>query len=216
MKIAKFYSYFRSSTAYRLRIALHYKGVTPQETVFVNLKEGEQHGQAYRTVNPAGAVPAFELEDGTVLTQSLAMLEWLEDHFPTPPLLPQDPTEKAQVRAAAQAIGCDIHPLNNLRVLKYLMQELGQGEDEKTAWIHHWVHRGFASLEEKIAKTAGECCFGDAPGLADICLIPQIYNAERFGVELGAYPTLMKINAHCLSLPYFEAAKPENQPDCNI
>lgn len=188
----------------------------PQETVFVNLKVGEQHSDDYRAVNPAGAVPAFELEDGSILTQSLAMLEWLEEVQPEPPLLPKNAAQRAQIRAFAQVIGCDIHPINNLRVLKYITGELGADEAAKTEWIHHWVHRGFEPLEKITKHSSGNFCFGDEVSMADICLIPQIYNAERFGVDLTSYPTLMKINEHCKELDYFRKAAPENQPDCNV
>lgn len=214
MAIKTFYSYFRSSTAYRIRIALNFKGITPQETQYINLKDGQQHSQEYRRINPAGAVPAFVLEDGTVLTQSLAMLEWLEETHPKPALLPKEPLARAQVRAFAQGIGCDIHPVNNLRVLQYLTDEMHISEDAKLKWMHQWMHRGFSVLEKQLKKSAETYCFGNQVTMADVCLIPQVYNAERFGVDLSAYPTLRQVNERCLAVEAFAQAQPERQPDC--
>jgi len=211
--IKTFYSYFRSSTAYRLRIALNLKGVTPGETKFVNLLKGEQRGAEYLKVNPMGAVPAFVLDDGTVLTQSLAMLEWLDESYPEPALLPEDPLLKAQARAFAQIIGCDIHPVNNLRILKYITGVLHATEGTKKDWIHHWIHQGFAPLEQLLEGRKTPFCFGAAPGLAEICLVPQWYNAERFGVDVSRYKQLGDIVEKCRALPSFDNAKPETQPD---
>lgn len=216
MKIKTFYTYFRSSTAYRIRIALNLKGITPQETIAVNLREGQQHSEEYRKINPSRAVPVLVLEDGTVLTQSLAMLEWLEEAYPKIPLLPKNPLERAKVRAFAQAISCDIHPINNQRVLHYLMGQLGVDEPTRKLWIHHWIHLAFTTLEQQVAALNSPFCFGDKPTLADICLVPQWYNAERYGVNLAEYPTLQRITAHCLTLPAFDAARPEVQPDCDL
>lgn len=216
MKIQTFYTYFRSSTSYRLRIALNLKGVVPQQAVAINLREGQQHSEEYRAINPSRAVPVFVLEDGTVLTQSLAMLEWLEEAYPAPALLPANRESRAKVRAFAQAITSDIHPVNNQRVLHYLMGQLGVDEPTRKLWIHHWIHATFGALEQQMAARQGPFCFGDTPTLADICLVPQWYNAERFGVTLTGYPHLAHIVAHCLAHPAFDAARPENQPDCDL
>ncbi len=215
-KIAKFYSYFRSSTAYRLRIALNLKEAMPAETVFVNLKEGEQHGDAYRAVNPASAVPAFELADGTVITQSMAMLEWLEEQHPQNSILHNDATIRAKIRAFANVISSEMHPLNNLRVLKYLAADLELEDSQKTRWMHHWMHKGFILCESMVEASDSRYSFGDHPTLADICLIPQIYNALRFKVDMGDYPRLMEIYGNALEHPAFDAAKPENQPDSTL
>ncbi len=212
--IAKFYSYFRSSTAYRLRIALNLKNVTPKETVFVNLLKGEQHGEAYKAVNPASAVPAFELEDGTVLTQSTAMLEWLEENYPDTPLLPDDSVLRAKVRAFANVISSEMHPINNLRILKYLVGELSLEDSQKLQWMHHWMHKGFAVCETMLEGQKGDFCFGNTPTHADICLVPQIYNALRFKVDMSAYPRFMAVYGYALKHPAFAAAQPEKQPDC--
>ncbi|MDG1286601.1 MAG: maleylacetoacetate isomerase [Rickettsiales bacterium] len=212
--IKKFYSYFRSSTAYRLRIALNLKNIVPQETVFVNLLKGEQHGDAYKAVNPAGAVPAFELEDGTILTQSAAMLEWLEENYPDTPLLFADYVLRAKVRAFANVISSEMHPINNLRVLKYLVGELSLEDSQKMQWMHHWMHKGFLVCEGMLEGQSGEFCFGNTPSHADICLVPQIYNALRFKVDMSAYPRLMAVYEYALQHLAFDAAAPEKQPDC--
>lgn len=214
MKILRFYSYFRSSTAYRLRIALQLKQLTPQETVYINLKEGEQHSAKYREVNPAAAVPAFELQNGNTLTQSIAMLEWLEENFPNPAILPKDSDEKAKIRAFSQVIASDMHPVNNLRVLQYLTNELGHSPAIRQEWMHHWMHKGFAVCEKMLREENSDFCYGDRPLMADICLIPQIYNALRFELDMSAYPKLMKIYHHACQHPAFKQAAPENQPDC--
>jgi maleylacetoacetate isomerase len=213
--IQTFYSYFRSSTAYRLRIALNLKGVKPEFTRFIHLRKGEQKLPEYLAVNPMGAVPAFVLSDGTILTQSLAMLEWLEETYPSPALLPTDALLRARVRAFALTIATDMHPLNNLRVLEYLKTSLHQPQSEVTQWIHHWTQTAFTALEAQISATT-PFCFGESPSLADICLVPQWYNAERFDVPLHSYPRLAQIVAHCRSLPAFADAAPEAQPDCDI
>ncbi|MEQ9463862.1 MAG: maleylacetoacetate isomerase [Haliea sp.] len=202
----KLYDYFRSSAAFRLRIALNLKGLA-YESVAVNLVTNEQRDAGFLALNPQGLVPALATGDGELLTQSVAILEWLEEEYPEPPLLPQDALGRARVRAMVQAIACDIHPLNNLRVLRYLVNELGVSEDAKLAWYHHWIALGFAALEQQVG---GECyCFGDAPSLADACLLPQMYNARRFGQDLQPYPRLQAIAAHLEQLPAFAAASPE-------
>ncbi|WP_459614667.1 maleylacetoacetate isomerase [Bordetella sp. 2513F-2] len=209
------YSYFRSSAAYRVRIALNLKGL-PYEYVPVHLLKdgGQQLAPDYRRVNPAALVPT--LVDGDLsLGQSMAIIEYLDETHPEPALLPADPAGRARVRAIAQAIACDIHPLNNLRVLKYLKHELKVEEEAKNAWYRHWVMLGLESLEQMLAADAqtGRHCHGDAPTLADLCLVPQIYNARRFECDLSAFPTLVRIDAACLALPAFADAAPERQPD---
>lgn len=211
----KLHTYFRSSAAFRVRIALNLKGL-PFDAVPVHLLRdgGEQHRDAYRALNPLCVVPA--LQDGPlVLTQSLAIIEYLEETHPQPALLPATPAERARVRAIAQAIACDIHPVNNLRVLQYLKGPLGHAQDEVDAWYRHWVGLGLAAVEQLLADhpQTGRFCHGDTPGLADCCLLPQVFNARRYGCPLDAMPTLQRIAAACEALPAFVAALPANQPD---
>ena len=213
------YSYFRSSAAYRLRIALHLKGLA-FDTVPVHLLKGggEQLQSAYRAINPAALVPALQMEaegGGTTLTQSLAIMEYLDETHPQPPLLPADALGRARVRALALTVACDIHPLNNLRVLTYLSGELQASGDARNAWARHWMALGFATLEQHLANDAatGLCCHGDTPTLADCCVVPQVFNARRFELDLAPYPTLVRIAEHCESLPAFIAAHPAQQPD---
>ena len=209
----KLYNYFRSSAAYRVRIALQLKGL-PFEYVPVHLVKGEQHADAYRALNRQELVPT--LVDGTtVITQSLAIIEYLDELHPSPPLLPPTPAARARVRAIALAIACDIHPLNNLRVLRYLTRTLGVAEEVKDAWYRHWIEIGFAALETRLVSDAatGTFCHGDAPGLADICLVPQLANARRSNIALDPYPTLTRIDAACRALDAFARAAPDRQPD---
>ena len=213
------YSYFRSSAAYRLRIALHLKGLA-FDTVPVHLLKGggEQLQSAYRAINPAALVPALNIDadnDGTPLTQSLAIMEYLDETHPHPPLLPADALGRARVRALALTVACDIHPLNNLRVLTYLSGELQASGDARNAWARHWMALGFATLEQHLANDAatGLCCHGDTPTLADCCVVPQVFNARRFELDLAPYPTLVRIAEHCEALPAFIAAHPAQQPD---
>ncbi|UTA47010.1 maleylacetoacetate isomerase [Simiduia sp. 21SJ11W-1] len=206
----KLYGYFRSSAAYRVRIALNLKGLSAEQ-VPVSLIKGEQQG-AYRELNPQGLVPALGTEQG-LLTQSLAIIEYLESLHPTPALLPGDAWQQAQIRAFALSLACDVHPLNNLRVLKYLTDDLALNENQKNAWYAHWIQTGFTALETQLAEHAGDYCFGIRPSLADVCLIPQVYNAKRFNVDLGAFPTILRIYEHCNTQPAFQAAQPEQQPD---
>lgn len=201
------YDYHRSSAAYRVRIALNLKGVD-YETVPVNLLEGAQREADYRARNPQGLVPTLEM-GGMRLTQSLAILDWLDASVPEPRLIPSDPAGRAHVMALALAIACDIHPLNNLRVLKYLSGPLGQPEEVRNAWYAHWIGEGFAALEAMAAPRAGRFLFGDAVGLADICLVPQMYNARRFNVSIEAYPTLLRADAEANRLNAFAAAHPD-------
>lgn len=207
------YGYWRSSAAYRVRIALNFKGLEAQQH-FVNLREGEQKSDAYRRMNALGRVPTL-VDDGQVFTQSLAILEYLEERYPEPPLLPDDVAERARVRALAQVVACDMHPVNNFNILKYLEIELKVNSNEKLVWYRHWIATGFTALEAMLADDArtGRYCHGDTPGMADLCLVPQMYNARRFECDLSAYPTLVRIDAACVELDAFRQAAPEAQPD---
>ncbi len=211
----KLYNFFRSSASYRVRIALNLKGV-PYEYVPIHLRRGggEQYTPAYKVLNPQGIIPTLE-DDGRVLTQSLAILEYLEERHPEPPLLPRDPADRAIVRSMALAIACEVHPLQNLRVLNYVRDVLHHTEEEMNAWGRHWVIQGFTALEQMVraVPNRGAFCFGNAPSLADLCLVPQFVNARRFGCDLSACPTLVQIDATCRALPAFANAAPENQPD---
>jgi len=203
------HDYYRSSAAYRVRIALNLKSVG-YESRPVNLAEGAQQSAEYRALNPQGLVPMLEI-DGLKLTQSLSIIMYLASRFPEPPLLPEDPGEAAHVRGMALSIACDIHPLNNLRVLKYLKGELGQDQAAVDAWYRHWISQGLAPLEALAAPRAGAFLYGDAPTIADICLVPQLYNARRFDVPLDAYPTLLRADASAAALEPFAAAHPDRQ-----
>ncbi len=205
----KLYSYFRSSAAYRVRIALNLKGLT-HEIVPVNLLKSEQQGEQYLEKNVQGLLPALETDQG-MLGQSLAILEWLEDTTETTPILPSDPWQKAQVRNLAYAIAIDIHPLNNLRVLKYLTNELQVTDEQKTKWYQDWIMTGFDKVEKMLGDTA--FCCGEQPTLADICLVPQVYNALRFKTPMDNYPKIMAIYNHCNTLKAFSDAAPEQQID---
>lgn len=210
----KLHGYFRSSAAYRVRIALNLKGLS-YDQAFRHLRKGEQSTPDFLALNPQGLVPALE-DGGHVLTQSMAIVEYLDETRPEPPLLPRTPLERARVRALAQAVACDIHPVNNLRILAYLRRVLNVSMEQHDAWYRHWIHEGLRGLEG-LLKTGGtgRFCHGDAPTLADICLVPQAANAKRFcsDADLAAYPTVMRIDAACAQLPAFIKAAPENQPD---
>ena len=209
------YDYWRSSASYRVRICLHLKGL-PFEQRAINLVHdgGEQHKDVYRQLNPQGLVPAL-VHGGHVVTQSLAICEYLDDVFPDPPLLPVDPYFKAEARAMALSIACDIHPLNNLRVQQYLKGELEVSGHDVVAWMNHWVGVGFSALETRLSASGktGLYCVGDEPGLVDSFLIPQVYNAERFNCDMSRFPLISRIIRHCKNLPAFAAAAPANQPD---
>jgi len=209
----KLYSYFRSSAAYRVRIALNLKGLA-YDYVPVHLRKGEQRADAYTALNAQALVPTLVDEQGT-FGQSLAIIEYLEERFPQPPLLPKGTEARARVRAIALAIACDIHPLDNTRVLQYLTRTLGVGEDAKDAWYRHWIDLGLSALERQLVDdpATGEFCHGTAPTLADICLVPQLANARRAAIPLDAYPTLVRIESACARLPAFAAAAPDKQPD---
>jgi maleylacetoacetate isomerase len=207
------YDYWRSSACYRVRIALNLKGLAFALKPVHLLKDGgEQHADAYRQVNPQEVVPA--LVDGQrVVRQSLAIIEYLDETRPQVPLLPPVPRDRAHVRGLAQLVACDIHPLNNLRVMQYLEHELGAAQDARERWTRHWIDVGFKAFEAILAADAatGEFCHGDTPGFADACLIPQVYNANRFGVDMTPYPLIQAINERCLALAAFDAARPERQ-----
>lgn len=212
----KLYSYWRSSAAYRVRIALNLKQLS-FETIPVHLIKdgGQQHSAEYQLLNPNQLVPTYV--DGELsLNQSLAIIEYLDEMYPEPVLLPEDPAVKAQVRALALDIACDIHPLNNLRVLQYLTGPLALNEDQKTEWNHHWLHTGFRALEQRLQTTAGEFCYGDSVTLADVCLVPQMYNALRFKLDTLEYPTISRIYHHCQQLAAFALAAPEQQSDAQF
>ncbi len=209
----KLHSYFRSSAAYRCRIALNLKGLA-HETASVHLvKDGGQHNTPdYRALNPQGLVPTLEHDD-RVITQSLAIIEYLDEAFPRPPLLPGSAEQRARIRAFALAIACDIHPINNLRVLNYLKGPLGQEQAVVDAWYRHWVETGLAACEKLLPAATTRFCFGDEPTLADICLVPQVYNARRFKCDLSGVPRLVAIDAAARAFPEFARAAPESQPD---
>ncbi|MES2297670.1 MAG: maleylacetoacetate isomerase [Pseudomonadota bacterium] len=211
----RLYTYFRSSAAYRVRIALNLKGLAYEAVPVHLLREGGEHLQAgYRAVNPGALVPSLQV-GGATLTQSLAILEYLEETHPAPALLPPDALGRARVRALALMVACDIHPVANLRVLKYLTGTLKISEEDKTEWYRHWVREGLAAIEAHLARDpdTGRFCHGDEPSMADCCLVPQVFNAQRFNVDLAPYPTIERIHAACSALPAFAAAHPAQQPD---
>lgn len=211
----KLYSYFRSSAAYRVRIALNLKGITP-EYAFVHLLKdgGQQHSAAFKDVNPQELVPAL-IHDSHTIAQSLAIIEYLDEVQPDPRLLPTSPLARARVRQIAYAIACDIHPINNLRVLQYLRDTHGLSDEERNRWQRHWIALGFAAIEKLLANSneTGKFCHGDIPTLADICLIPQTANGRRVNLDFAPYPTLLRIEKEALTHPAFAAAAPQVQPD---
>jgi maleylacetoacetate isomerase len=209
----KLYGYFRSSAAFRVRIGLNLKGLA-YDPVFIHLGKGEHRKPEYGALNPQGLVPALE-DGGRLLTQSLAILEYLEETHPQPPLLPKDPLGRARARSLAMLVACEIHPLNNLRTLTHLRKALGQNDDQVNAWYRHWIADGMGKLEAAMAQTPGTGRFsqGDAPGLADCCLVPQVFNAQRYQCDLAAYPTVMRVFDACMQLDAFDRAQPGKQPD---
>ena len=211
----KLYGYFRSSAAFRVRIALNLKGLD-HEHAFVHLTKngGEQFAAEYRSLNPQSLVPLLQ-EGDLALTQSLAIVEYLDEVYPATPLLPATPGERARVRSLALMIACEIHPLNNLRVLRYLVKGLKLSEEQKNQWYRHWVLTGLEPVESRLANDSvtGNFCHADRPGLADICLVPQLANARRFNIELDAFPTLVRIEQNCMALNAFQDAAPSAQPD---
>ena len=207
----RLYQNWRSSAAYRVRLALNYKGLS-YEQVAIDLRAGAQRTPEFLKINPQGLVPVLE-DDGIVLTQSLPILNYLEERYPEPALLPKDLPGRATSRAIAVAIACEIHPLNNLRVLQYLERELGLDEARRLAWYRHWVAEGFGAIETMLARSAGAFCVGDAPSLADVCLVPQVYNGRRYECDLAPYPTILRIDERCRQIEAFARAAPERQPE---
>ena len=211
----RLYSYWRSSAAYRVRIALNLKH-TPHEIVPVHLVRdgGEQHAAAFAELNPQELVPVL-MHGSRVLRQSMSIIEYLDETWPTPPLMPATARDRQRVRALAQMIACDVHPLNNLRVLQFFENTWNVPQAERDAWVRHWMQVGFEALEDTLADnpSTGTFCDGEQPTMADCCLVPQVYNAERFGVDLAPYHTIRRIVQTCLAMDEFQAARPENQPD---
>ena len=207
----KLYTYFRSSAAFRVRIALNLKGIAYQPE-FVHLGKGEHFKPAYAALNPQGLLPVLVVDDH-VLAQSLAIIEYLEETHPQPPLLPRDPLGRARVRGLSLIVACEIHPLNNPRVLKYVKNALGHSQDEVDAWYRHWVADGLAKFEADLGQGRGRFSHGDAPTLADCCLAPQIFNAKRYNSDLAPYPNTMRVFENCMKLEAFDRAQPAKQPD---
>jgi maleylacetoacetate isomerase len=206
------HGYFRSSASFRVRIALNLKGLEAVQA-FHHLRRNEQRSPEYLALNPQGLVPSLVTPDG-VLTQSLAIIEYLDETHPEPPVLPADPAGRARVRALAQIVACDIHPIDNLRVLNYLRGPLGQNEEAVKTWFNHWISLGFEAIEHMLeSPQTGRFCHGDTVSLADICLIPQVVNAGNFALDLAAFPRIRAIHAAAMALPEFERALPKNQPD---
>ncbi|MFQ5993664.1 MAG: maleylacetoacetate isomerase [Acidiferrobacterales bacterium] len=209
------YTYFRSSAAFRVRIALNLKRLDYQSHSVHLVRDGGQHKRPeYLELNPQGFVPTL-IHDGRVLTQSLAIIEYIDEVYPDPPLLPETVGERAYVRSLAEIVACDIHPLNNQRVLKYLTGRLGHEEQARLDWYKHWIHEGFEAFETHLTSNldAESYCYGGSPTLADVCLVPQVFNAKRFNCDLSAYPMIQQIHEHCMRLAAFQAAAPENQAD---
>ena len=211
----KLYTYWRSTASYRVRIVLELKGISivhiPVHLAHCN--GGEQHSDTYNNINPGHTVPSLVLDDGTAITQSLAIISYLDEICPEPALLPSDPVARAKVYAAAQLIVCDVHPLNNLRVIQYLKQQLGHDDEQAITWMKHWMEHGFKALE-KLVDTSTRFCFGDdQPGLADICLVAQLYNAHRWGVDMERFQRLTEIEKQCQSIPAFVISHPDQQND---
>ena len=207
----RLYTFFRSSAAFRVRIALNLKGLA-YEPAFVHLAKGEQHKAEYLALNPQGLVPAL-VDEGHLLTQSLAIIEYLEETHPEPPLLPKDPLGRARVRSLSLLVACEIHPLNNLRTLTHLRRSLGQSENQVNAWYRHWIADGLAKLEAELAQGTGAYCHGDRPSIADCCLVPQVFNARRYQCDLTSFPNVVRVADGCMKLDAFERAQPSTQPD---
>lgn len=208
----KLYNYFRSSAAFRVRIALNLKGIA-YESTFVHLAKGQHREPAYGAVNPQALLPALE-DEGNLLTQSLAIIEYLEETRPAVPLLPRDPVGRARVRSLSLLIACEIHPVNNLRVLNHLKKALGQTQEQADAWYRHWIADGLGKLEADLSRGGtGRYCHGEAPTMADCCLVPQVFNAKRFQCDTKPYPTVMRIFDDCMKLDAFDKAQPSKQPD---
>ena len=211
----KLYSYFRSSCSYRLRIALNLKGVG-YDYIAVNVVQREQQQNSYLALNPLGLVPALEVAPDEFLGQSIALLEWLEETHPEPALLPQDVLQRARVRAAVSTIACDIQPICNIGVTNELKLRHSASDENIQQWFSTWMHRGFIALEAAVSVNKTSYCFGETPGIADVCLVPQVYNARRMDVDMTPFPHLSRISDNCNALPAFEAARPELQPDSTL
>ena len=208
----KLYTYYRSSAAYRVRIAMNLKGIA-YTSVATSLLDADHKSESYLHTNPQGLIPALELDDGSIIGQSTAILEYLEETQTGCALLPADPFQRSRVRSVVNHIACDIHPLNNLRILKYLPQQLNASKDQLAQWYAQWINSGFSSIEQVLLEGEGQFCFSDTAGMADCYLIPQVYNALRFNVDLAAYPTIMSVYDHCSSLAAFHQAHPDQQAD---
>jgi maleylacetoacetate isomerase len=214
MTRAVLHGYFRSSAAFRVRIALQLKGLDVEQ-VSVQLRAGEQHTPEFLKLNPAALIPVYVTEQGAALSESLAIIEYLDEVVPEPRLLPAAPLERARVRSLAYLIACDVHPIQNLRVLQRLRTQFGADDDAAIAWARHYIELGLGAFEVELARSpkTGRFCHGDTPTLADICLIPQIFNARRFKVDLTPFPTVLRIVDHCATVPAFDRARPDAQPD---
>jgi maleylacetoacetate isomerase len=210
----KLIGYFRSSAAYRVRIALNLKDIKAEHE-YRHLRKGEHAAPDYAAINPQKLIPALLLDSGDLLTQSLAILEYLEETHPNPPILPKDPVDRARVRALSLILAADVHPIQNLRVMGYIRKNYGQDDAGASEWARHWVATGFDAYEASIAhdKSTGTFSHGNTPTMADLCLVPQVFNAQRFKVDMSKYPTIQRINDACLKLPAFDAAQPHKQPD---
>jgi maleylacetoacetate isomerase len=209
----KLYTYFRSSAAFRVRIALNLKGIG-YEPVFIHLAKGQHRGSTYGAVNPQALLPTLELDDGTRLTQSLAIIEWLDEKQPAPALLPKESLARARVRSLADLIACEIHPLNNLRVLQHLKRALAQTQEQIDEWYRHWIGDGLTRFEADLGRGGtAKFCQGDSPSLADCCLVPQIFNAKRYNSDLAPYPKTLRVFDNCMKLEAFDRAQPSKQPD---
>lgn len=209
----KLYGYWRSSASFRVRLALYLKKLPfDYQSVHLIKDGGEQHTPEYKKLNPASLVPTF-VDDDVTLNQSLAIIEYLDERYAQRPLLPSDPVDRAKARALAYDLACELQPITNLRVLQYLTGTLNCSDEQRNDWIHHWVHTAFTAFEQRLTETAGEYCYGDSVTLADICLLPQVYNAQRFKVPLDDYPTLTAVNDRLQQLQAVQQARPENQPD---
>ena len=208
----RLYTYFRSSAAFRVRIALNLKGLSYQP-VFVHLAKGEHRAAQYAQVNPQGLLPTLELDDGTRLNQSLAIIEFLEEQHPSPALLPKDALGRARVRSLSGLVASEIHPINNLRVLQHLKNALGQSQEQIDTWYRHWIADGLSKLEAELSGGKGKYSHGESPTMADCCLVPQIFNAKRYNCDLAPYPRTMHVYEQCMKLEAFDSAQPAKQPD---
>ena len=207
----KLYTYFRSSAAFRVRIAMNLKSLA-YDTAFVHLAKGEHRAAAYGAINPQSLLPTLD-DGGVLLTQSLAIIEYLEETHPAPPLLPGNALARARVRSLSMLIACEIHPVNNLRILQHLKRALGQTEEQVNAWYRHWIADGLAKFEADLARAPGKFCHGDSPTMADCCLVPQVFNAQRYKCDTTLYPQTMRAFAECMKLDAFDRAQPSKQPD---